>query len=130
MSLHRELTRGAEEGADPRAMSEAREIYLRLLAPVAPHIAEELWERLGMSGSVHTQAWPEANAELAAEDMVTVAVQVNGKLRSRITIAADASEDDVKSAALADANVSRYVQVSTITKVVFVPNRLISFVVR
>ena len=67
-----------------------------MMAPVAPHIAEELWERLGKPYSIHTQAWPAYDAELAREDEITLVVQVNGKVRDRIDVPADISQDEAR----------------------------------
>jgi leucyl-tRNA synthetase len=129
MELHRDITRAAEEACSLEAWQEAREIYLRLIAPVVPHIAEELWERIGKSGSVHLQPWPKWNPEDAAEDQVTLVVQVNGKLRSRISMAAGATKQELEAAALADANVSRYVDRAAIQKIIVVPGKLVNIVV-
>jgi len=130
MELHREITRAAEDGCSREAWEEVRETYLRLLAPVAPHIAEELWERIGKPYSVHNQPWPEWREDVAAEETLTIVVQVNGKVRGRISVAADVSDDDLKAAALADANVAKHVQGLTIADVRIVPRRLVNFVVR
>jgi len=82
-----------------------------MLAPLCPHIAEELWtEALGRPYSVHTQPWPKVDEAAAKEDEITIPVQVNGKLRDRITVPADASEEDIKSAALASEGVQKYLR--------------------
>jgi leucyl-tRNA synthetase len=130
MELHRDITRAAEDGASRESWEEARETYLRLIAPVVPHIAEELWERIGRSDSVHVQRWPEWNADAAAEEEVTVVVQVNGKLRSRITVTAETTDEEVRTAALADANVARYVDPAAIQKIIVVPRKLVNIVVK
>jgi len=101
-----------------------------LLAPFAPHIAEELWERLGHAGSIFDGAnWPAYDATKAAETSVTIAVQVNGKLRGSITVAKGAAEADVVAAARADGNVARYLEGVTERKVIYVKERLVNFVV-
>jgi leucyl-tRNA synthetase len=128
MSFQREMTRAFEEGCSPDEWNETRETYLRLLAPIAPHIAEELWERLGMRDSVHKQPWPTWTDEAAAEDEVTVAVQVNGKVRARLTIAADASDDELKQIALAAPSVARHLENTTIQRVIVVSGKLVSIV--
>jgi leucyl-tRNA synthetase len=130
MELHRDITRAAEEGCSREAWEEARETYLRMLAPIAPHIAEELWERIGKHGSVHTQPWPEWSEDLAADEQVTVVVQVNGKLRARITIAAGATEEQLRSAALAEPNVRRHLETAVIEWIKVVPPKLVNIVTR
>ena len=72
-----------------------------MLAPITPHVAEELWAELGKSYSIHTQSWPEADEEAAKEDVITLIVQVNGKLRDRIVVPADISKEEAKAMALA-----------------------------
>ncbi len=128
MSFQREMSRAFDDGCSAEAWREARTAYLRLLAPIAPHIAEELWERIGGTSSVHTQAWPEWDDQLAAEDEVTVAVQVNGKVRARITVAADTSDDDLKRLALADPAVVRHIEKTNVQRVIVVPRKLVSIV--
>jgi leucyl-tRNA synthetase len=104
------------------------EPLVRLVAPFAPHIAEELWERSGGSGSVFDAGWPSIDPALAAEDHLELVVQVNGKLRGRVHVAPDVTRDAALSAALADPTVARFVP-RTPKKVVFVPGRLINIVV-
>jgi leucyl-tRNA synthetase len=104
---------------------------LLLLAPLAPHITEEMWERTGHTGSIHAQNLPAWDESLAAIDEATLIVQVNGKLRDKITVPADITEDQAKQTALASDKVSPYTQGKTIDKIVFVPNRyLVSVVVK
>jgi leucyl-tRNA synthetase len=130
MELHRDITRAGEEGCTREAWDEVRETYLRMIAPVVPHIAEELWQRIGKSGSVHKQSWPVWNEDLAADEQVTVAVQVNGKLRARITAAANATQDELRTAALAEANVARHLEGVTVVKIIVVPPKLVNIVTR
>jgi len=128
MSLHRELTRAFNEGCSPEAWREARETYLRLLAPVAPHISDELWERIGGTESVHAQSWPAWSERLAAEDEVTVAVQVNGKLRAKLIVSADSTDDELRQLAFAEPNVAKYLRNANVERVVIVPRKLVSIV--
>jgi leucyl-tRNA synthetase len=101
-----------------------------MIAPFAPHLAEELWERLGRERSVFDGAsWPEFDPAKAAEDSVEIAVQVNGKLRATITVAKDAPEADVLAAARAEENVVRHLNGQTERRVIHVPGRLVNFVV-
>jgi leucyl-tRNA synthetase len=101
-----------------------------LIAPFAPHIAEELWERLGHDGSIFDGAsWPSYDESKAVESRVTIAVQVNGKLRASIDVPKDAAEDDVVAAARAEDNVRRYLDGAAERRVIYVKERLVNFVV-
>jgi leucyl-tRNA synthetase len=108
---------------------EETEPLIRLVAPVAPHIAEELWERIGGTGSVFDGGWPTYDLALATDATVTIAIQVNGKLRSTVQIAPDASQDAVYAAAIADPAVARHLSgAGTPKKVVYIPGRLLNVV--
>lgn len=107
---------------------EQKNLVVRLLAPLAPHVAEEVWEMLGNSGSVFNESFPTAKAEFLVNDTVTYAVQVNGKLRATIEMAADTSKEAALTAAKADTNVAKYL-VGEIKKEIFVPGKIIGFVV-
>ncbi|MFW6057407.1 MAG: leucine--tRNA ligase, partial [Persicimonas sp.] len=100
-----------------------------MLAPYAPHTAEELWERLGHEPSVANADWPTFDEELTKEDTVEVAVQVMGKVRGTIDVPIDADEDTAVAAARAEENVERYIEGKTIRKVIWVPGRILNFVV-
>lgn len=129
MELLNEMVKAKQRGAwGSEAWDEAIDIYLRLLAPIAPHIAEELWAALGKPYSVHTQAWPEADEEAAAEEEITLIVQVNGKLRDRIIVPAGISQEDAKAKALASDKVARYLAGKEPRKVIVVPGRLVNIV--
>ena len=105
------------------------EVIVKLMAPIAPHWAEELWQTvLGHEGSVHVEAWPAFDPELAKADEVELAVQVNGKVKEKITVAADAAEDEVK--ALAQEAVSRAIEGKELKKVVYVAGRLVNIVAK
>lgn len=106
-----------------RAWNDAVSVMLRLMAPVTPHIAEELWARLGWEYSVHTQPWPVYDAELAKEDEITLVVQVNGKVRDRIDVPADISEEDAKRLALESDGAARHMDGRPPHKVIFVAQR-------
>jgi leucyl-tRNA synthetase len=115
--------------ADLRART-VRTLVL-MLAPFVPHLAEEIWhERLGQEGSVHRAPWPKYDPELIKDNIVTVIVQINGKLRGELVVAADASEDDVKQAAQADPNVAQHLEGKTIIKTIVVPRKIVNFVVK
>ena len=100
-----------------------------LLAPFAPHISEECWERLGHADSVFDAQWPECDEALAAEEEIQLVVQVNGRVRGRITVAAAVSQDDALKVAVEDQGVRKHVDGDKIKKVIFVPGRLINIVV-
>jgi len=102
-----------------------------MLAPMVPHMTEEIWhETLGQEGSVHAAAWPLYDPELIKDELISVAVQVNGKLRATIVLAADASDDDLTEAAKADLNVIKYLSVGEVVKTIVVPRKLVNFVVK
>ncbi len=114
---------------DTPAWEEAIETLLLLLAPCCPHIAEELWARAGRPYSIHQQSWPQFNAGLAAEEVITLVVQINGKLRARLEVPAGITEEAAREAALADANIQRHLGDKVIRKVIYVPGRLVNIVV-
>jgi leucyl-tRNA synthetase len=116
-------------GPKTYAFSEAATSVLLLLAPMTPHITAELWEQAGGQGHIHTQPWPAFNAELAAAETIEVAVQVNGKVRDRITLAADASEGDAINAALTSEKVAAIVDGKVVRQALYVPGRLVSIVI-
>jgi leucyl-tRNA synthetase len=104
------------------------ESLVQLLAPFAPHFAEELWEQLGHHHSIFDSGWPEVDEELAAEELITMAVQVNGKTRGTISVAPEVTQDDALAAALAEPGIAKFV-VGQPRKVIFVPGRLLNIVV-
>ncbi len=108
---------------------EQKSLVIRVLAPLAPHLAEELWESLGNKESVFLAEWPEADKSQLVEDMVTFAVQVNGKLRATIELAADISKEDALATARAHENVQKFLGDSAVKKEIFVPGKIIGFVV-
>jgi len=129
MELMNEMIRSrGSEGLDPAVWHEAVDIYLRMLAPVAPHISEELWSRLGGDESVHLQSWPEVDGNALVEDRITLVVQVNGKVRDRLTVAADVSESEAEKMALESDGAKRFVEGKTVRKVIVVPGRLVNIV--
>jgi leucyl-tRNA synthetase len=118
------------ESPERPVFREALETLVLLLSPFAPHIGEEMWERLGRRFSIVDRPWPVADAAIAREDQIELAVQVNGKVRGRITVPADAPEDEMKRKALADPKVEEHTRGKEIVKVVVVPGRLVSVVVK
>jgi leucyl-tRNA synthetase len=107
---------------------EAGEAFLRLLSPFAPHLAEELWARLGHTREVSLAAWPVADEKLLVADTIQLPVQVNGKLRDQIEVAADASEDAIRAAALAAPNVQKHLAGRAPKKLIVIPGRLVNVV--
>jgi len=105
------------------------EVLLQLLAPFAPHIASELFEQLGNKDPIETAGWPEFDEKYLVSDEITIAVQVNGKLRGEVKVPAGAVEDDVKTAALAVENVQSFVGDKKPKKVIYVKQKIINFVI-
>jgi len=103
---------------------------LLLLAPTAPHLAEELWQRTGHSYSIHNQSWPVWDEELAKDEEITLVVQVNGKLRDRIAVSAAITEAEARQIALERQRVKAYLEGKEVTNIIYVPGRLINLVVR
>jgi leucyl-tRNA synthetase len=112
------------------AWGEALRALLLMLAPTTPHLAEELWHRLGNSASVHLQAWPSWDESLAADETVTLVVQINGKLRDRMETPAGISEDEARHLALTNPRLAKYLDGKQIVKVIFAEGRLLNVVVR
>ncbi|MFL7793808.1 MAG: leucine--tRNA ligase, partial [Anaerolineae bacterium] len=110
-------------------LTEAARTYVLLLAPFAPHIAEELWARMSEAYSVHQQPWPEWDEALATEEMVTLIVQVNGKVRARIEVSAEIDEETAKKTALTDDALQRYIADKKIRRIIYVPGGLVNIVV-
>ncbi|MCI0586126.1 MAG: leucine--tRNA ligase [Planctomycetes bacterium] len=120
----------AEAPADRAALREAALLAVRMLAPFAPHLAEELWSSMGEKGSVFRRAWPAYDPALAKSREVEIALQVNGKVRSRLVVPSDAAEEEIRSRALADERVREWTAGRPIAKTVVVPGRLVNFVLR
>ncbi len=131
MELLNAMQKAFDQGASGSPeWAEAVDIYLRMLAPVCPHIAEELWtEVLGKPYSIHQQSWPQVDEEAAREEMLTLPVQVNGKVRDRITVPADADDETIKTAALAAAGVRKFLDGKEPRQIIIVPKRLVNIVV-
>ncbi len=131
MELMNEMYKAREAGAVGSAeWKEALEIYLKMLAPVAPHVAEELWtNHLGKPYSIHQQSWPQVDEAATKEDSIELPVQINGKVRDHITVPAEATEDEIKSAALASGVVQKFLEGQEPKKVIVANKRLVSIVV-
>jgi leucyl-tRNA synthetase len=131
MELLNEMYKAREAGAvGSPEWNEATGIYLKMLAPVAPHIAEELWtNQMGRPYSIHQQMWPRVDEAAAKEDSIEIPVQINGKVRDHIIVPAEASEEEIKSAALASETVQKYLEGKEPKKVIVAQKRLVSVVV-
>jgi leucyl-tRNA synthetase len=130
MELMNALARFEDRSAQGRAvMQEALEIVVLVLSPVVPHACHALWRDLGHGSAVVDERWPEADPDALVRAEIEVVVQVNGRLRSRITVAASADESQVREAALADPNVQRFVAGKPVRKFVYVPGKLANVVV-
>jgi leucyl-tRNA synthetase len=103
--------------------------FLRLLAPSAPHLAEELWSRTGHPYSVHNQPWPEHIEELATEEEITLVIQVNGKLRDKVLVPASIDETEAKELALGRERVKAYVGGKSLARIIYAPKRVVNIVV-
>jgi leucyl-tRNA synthetase len=130
MELMNEMYKAREAGVvGTDEWKEAQEIYLKMMSPVTPHVAEELWAYLGKPYSIHTQSWPQVDEAATKEDSIELPVQVNGKVRDRITVAAEATEDEIKSTALASEMVQKFLEGKEPKKVIVAKGRLVSIVV-
>jgi len=129
MELTTAIGRARDDGlAGTDAYQEAVDTLLLLLAPAAPHLTEELWERRGRPYSIHQQAWPVADESLAAADLIELPVQVDGKLRDRLIVAPDTSEAEIERLALASARVQAHLDGRAPARVVHIPGRLVNVV--
>jgi leucyl-tRNA synthetase len=130
------LSRDAERAADGTVerpatiavVKEAVEALIRMLSPFTPHMAEELWDRLGHAEGIVAAGWPSFDEAVARAESVVIPVQVNGKVRARLSVPADISEDDLRARALADAHVAKYLEGKRVKKTVVVNGRLVSIV--
>jgi leucyl-tRNA synthetase len=130
MQMANGLSRAREAGpVDRDAWGEAVEKMLLMTAPLAPHIAEELWSRTGRPYSIHQRSWPAWDEALAHEDAITLIVQVNGKVRDRITAPADIAEADARALALASEQVQKHLGGKQPRQVIYVPGKLVNIVV-
>lgn len=128
-SLESISTAAASAADGARLFAEGTGMLLRLLAPIAPHLCDYLWRDLGYTGDILEAPWPRPDANALQQDEIELVVQVNGKLRGKITVPADAGKPRIEQAALAEENVTRFTAGKTIKKVIIVPGRLVNIVV-
>ena len=117
-----------DQSIDAATWQDCIDNFLLMLAPIAPHVAEELWERAGHPYSIHQQAFPQWDDELAADDEITLVVQVNGRVRDRTSVAAGIDEEEAKTLALNSQRVQAHLDGKTVRNVVYVPGRLVNIV--
>jgi leucyl-tRNA synthetase len=130
MELMNKLQKAPLDSAqDLAVMSEAVEALLKLLNPITPHLSQYLWKALGNNTELEAAGWPQVDHTALVEDEKLVVVQINGKVRSKVTVAIDATQDDVLALAKTDDNVQKYLDGVELKKVVYVPGKLLSLVV-
>jgi len=113
----------------PDVMRFAMESAVLLIAPVVPHIAEELWERMGKESPILDAKWPSFSEDALVSDDMLIVVQVNGKLRGKFTISADASDDTIKETALSNSNAQKFIKDKQVKKVIVVKRKLVNIVI-
>ncbi|MHB0997697.1 MAG: leucine--tRNA ligase [Armatimonadota bacterium] len=135
MEMMNDLTAFRESGfsagskASAAVMSEAMEMLALILGPFVPHLADELWDRLGKSGTTYDQGWPSYDPEIAKADEVTVVLQVNGKVRERIQVPAETSKEELETIALQNEKMLEFIDGKPVKKVIIVPGKLVNIVV-
>jgi len=128
MEFVNELYKFKVDGFSKDVWQDSLKALVQMLAPFAPHMADELWEQLGQEGLVQNASWPVWDDALIVEDVISIAVQVNGKLRGEISVAKDADPEDIKAQALLQDNVAKFVGEQKPAKIIYVPGRLVSIV--
>jgi leucyl-tRNA synthetase len=119
-----------EANVDARITQEAFAVLLPLLSPIAPHMTLYLWRALGYGDDILKAAWPVVDETALVRDTIELVVQVNGKVRGRISVAANSSQEEAGSAALAESNVMRFLEGKDVKKVIVVPGKLVSIVAK
>jgi len=113
----------------PTLIQEAVQTILLLLSPMVPHFCAELWQQIGSSRPIDQEQWPELDIEAAKEEELTLVVQVNGKVRSRLQVAVDIDDDVIKEMALKDENIQKLIQGKPVKKIIVVQKKLVNIVV-
>jgi leucyl-tRNA synthetase len=130
MELVNTLSKFTDDSANGKAIrQEALEAIVLMLAPIVPHICHQLWLELGHQQAVVSVSWPEVDSSALEQDSIELVIQVNGKLRSKMSVSATASSDEVQAMALSDEHVLRFIEGKPIRKVIVVPKKLINLVV-
>ncbi|MFC1971487.1 leucine--tRNA ligase [Chloroflexota bacterium] len=131
MELTKYLGKIKDSGSvSPARWEESIKILLLMLAPTVPHLAEELWQKVGYDYSIHNQSWPRWDEALAKDEEITLVVQVNGKLRDRVSVPASISEDEARKLALEMPKVNTYLEDKKLLNIIYVPGKLVNIVVR
>ena len=131
MELMNKLTKASLESEQDRAvMAEALSAVVRMLYPITPHICFELWQALGNESNIDTAEWVKADETAMVEDEKLIVVQVNGKVRGKVTVPATSSEEEIKAAAKADPNVAKFLDGKEILKEIYIPLKMLNFVVK
>jgi len=130
MELSNALARFGDHSPQGRAvMQEALDLVALMLSPFVPHAAQALWRALGHASAIVDERWPKADAAALAQDTIEIVVQVNGRLRARVQVAAGADEAIAREAALADPGVAKFVAGQPVRKLIYVPGKLVNVVV-
>jgi leucyl-tRNA synthetase len=128
MSMVNTLNRLAGEAGDAAVVREGVGIVLRLLGPIAPHVTHHLWRELGYGEDILAAGWPEVDESALVQDSIEYVVQVNGKVRAKIQVSADADREAVEKIALANDNAQRFIGDGQVRKVIVVPGKLVNVV--
>lgn len=129
MEMTNELYKLKTKGFSENQWKESLKILLQLISPLVPHVADELWSEIGQDGFIQNASWPSWNQDLIADSTVTIVVQVNGKLRARLLVDKSASEESIVNLAKQDDHVAQYLSDQNIKKVIYVKDKLVSFVI-
>jgi len=130
MELVNTLSKYSDDSDNGKALrQEVLDAILLMLAPIVPHICQQLWQELGHDKDIVIESWPTVDESALEQDSIKMMLQVNGKLRGDILVSASASKEDIEKLALADDNVMRFIDDKPVKKVIVVPKRLVNIVV-
>jgi leucyl-tRNA synthetase len=122
------LNRRGDRPGDRQVLGEGMSLVLRLLSPIAPHVSHYLWRELGYGDDILEAAWPQVDIAALRQDEIAYVIQVNGKVRGQVMVPSDAAKADIEAAALADANVRRFIEGKQVIKIILVPHKLVNLV--